>query len=711
MSLALVASKQEEIFRDAVSTSSTRNFIIMGPGGCGKTHLLKRIAHYFRGKGLNTWVVAPTGVSAFNCNGRTIHSAFGIDPFSEKLKNTPTHFTILPDVLIIDEISMVSQKLLTLMNNILVANSRLKLSGRPRIVNTDDLFAGRQVIIFGDFYQLPPVIKEERDKYYLNGANEKELNGYAFGAKIWARLKLKCYQLSEGVRQTDKQLVEWLLHVRRGDIPLSFAHALQRRLLTKPLCQQKWRDNVWPTVLYGTRRKSNAFNAFMFSRLESRVFTITSQIVWRRKERGAIIAQPTFEMKNFSKYWFESVGIEPVYDIRLGAMVMLRLNVDAPGGLYNGLSGCVTRLTCSCGLVETSEPSDPNETNETNDTSHKDGHEKGYRQDNNDKNSEKNSEKKKTHTDTCQIISICICDSSGRLNTINTVNYVRPFKDNIFMTYTGLPFCSSWAMTIHKSQGLTLNAAALCLDSDNIFLPSQAYVALSRIRNLDGLFLESLDLSTIWVDKRVVEFYKNISDTFKQDMCDNENDENDENDELENNEGIIIDDDNKDETKDDLYYDFDCLFDQDNYCPLRIVALRSSNDQFDFLYDCEPPTKRKNESALPLRRRDYVARFPPNNKCLIGSCGLDPVKWVPYFSCRSCRSFNFSDFFKFVTTLVVEFHGSEYPHRVFLSSQHKKKYSVRAHTHNLLLSGHSASFFSHIEWENACRITIWTKCI
>lgn len=673
-SLAIVASKQEEIFRD-ITSSPSRNFIIMGPGGCGKTHLLKRIAHHFRTNGLITWVVAPTGVSAFNCNGRTIHSTFGIDPFSEKPKPIP--LLVMPDVLIIDEISMVSQKLLTLMSDILTNNSTTKLTGRPRIVNAQDLFGGRQVIIFGDFFQLPPVIKEERDKYYLN-SGKKELNGYAFGAEVWTRLNLKCYQLTEGVRQTDRQLVEWLLRVRRGDIPLPFAHALQKRLLTKPLDQQRWRDNVWPTILYGTRRKSAAFNSFMFSSLESRVYTITSKIVWRRQERGAIITQPTFEMKNFSKYWYESIGIDPVYDIRLGAMVMLRLNIDASSGLYNGLSGCVTRLTCSCGLFESNEQEVENE---------------------------------KTHTDTCQIVSICLRDSSGRLNTIDTITYVRPFKDNIVMIYQGLPLCSSWAMTIHKSQGLTLNAVALCLDSNNIFLPSQAYVALSRIRNLDGLFLESLDLSTIWVDKRVADFHKNILDSFKQDVLLSQNSDDYDGDK----EKIVVAAADEDMMDDLEFYDFDCLLKRDNFCPLKITSIRP--DQFDFSYGdfCCEGVKRKKSCDESTRMRDFVAHFPPNNKCLIGSSGLDPSIWTPLFSCRSTRSFVISDYFRFATTLVVEFLGDEYPHKIFLLENlhggRQKTYSIRAHTYNLLLSGHCACVFSRIEWDIACCITIWAMCI
>jgi DNA replication protein DnaC len=143
---------------------SGQNVFLTGSAGTGKTHLLNQYIQYLKERKVKPSVVAPTGIAASHLNGQTIHSFFGLgirdkidDWFLDSLlqkKFLADRFSKLK-VLIIDEVSMVSPEIFEAMDKILKA---FKFSNRP--------FGGVQVILSGDFFQLPPVSKERKVKRF-----------------------------------------------------------------------------------------------------------------------------------------------------------------------------------------------------------------------------------------------------------------------------------------------------------------------------------------------------------------------------------------------------------------------------------------------------------------------------------------------------------------------------------------------------------------
>src|SRR6056300_246125 len=141
---------------------SNENIFITGKAGTGKTTLLE----YFRVNSKKNFVIlASTGISAINAKGKTIHSFFLFPPrilINEKIKKLRTKIIQKVQTILIDECSMIRSDVLDAIDQSLKLNR-----------NNDKPFGGIQVILLGDIYQLPPVIRENEknifDKFYPNG--------------------------------------------------------------------------------------------------------------------------------------------------------------------------------------------------------------------------------------------------------------------------------------------------------------------------------------------------------------------------------------------------------------------------------------------------------------------------------------------------------------------------------------------------------------
>jgi hypothetical protein len=209
-----LSGEQKALFD--VMESTRQHLFITGRAGAGKSVLLR----YFRENTKKRVVVAaPTGIAALNVKGQTIHSLFKLAPELYRpgtLQPDSKLYTLLKriDTLVIDEISMVRADLLD------AIDARLRAACR-----TDEPFGGKQIIMFGDVYQLPPVVHKDLVKFFEN------VHGgyYFFNALVWKQTEFKIYELTQVFRQKDPIFKDILNSVRDGSVVESQIEELNTR--------------------------------------------------------------------------------------------------------------------------------------------------------------------------------------------------------------------------------------------------------------------------------------------------------------------------------------------------------------------------------------------------------------------------------------------------------------------------------------------------
>jgi ATP-dependent DNA helicase PIF1 len=392
---------------------SGQNVFITGSAGTGKTYLLNQYIQYLKERKILPAIVAPTGIAASHLNGQTIHSFFGlgirefadewfIDSLQQK-KYLNERFAKLK-ILIIDEVSMISPEIFSSMDKILKA---FKFSNEP--------FGGVQVVISGDFFQLPPVSKERKVKRF------------AWQAEIWRDLDLNTCYLEEKFRQDENKLINILDDIRSGEI----SEASQTYL--KDQYQKDLDISFRPTKLYTHNMDVDRINSKELEQLdgEPRVFPHTA--------KGT--------KKNIEKIFKTSLVWEELV-LKIDAVVLfIKNNLEA--GYINGTTGKVVDF---------------------------------------DKD------------DNMPIVEIF----SGRRIKLSPEDWsLENENGNIVATVSQIPLRLAWAITIHKSQGMTLDAAEI--DLTRTFEPGQGYVALSRIKSIDGLKLMGINDMALRVDPLILQ--------------------------------------------------------------------------------------------------------------------------------------------------------------------------------------------------------------
>ncbi|MEA2028088.1 MAG: AAA family ATPase, partial [Campylobacterota bacterium] len=228
---------------------SGENVFITGSAGTGKTYLLNEYIEYLKIRRIYPTIVAPTGIAASHLRGQTIHSFFALGIRDEVVEDDYVESLLLKShlksrfkklqILIIDEVSMVSPEIFTSMDKILRA---FKDATTP--------FGGVQVVISGDFFQLPPVSKEYKAKRF------------AWQAPSWRELELKSCYLSEKFRQADNRLISILDEIRSGAVSPN-SHALLQSCFERQL-----NTPFTPTKLYTHNVDVDRINLEELDRLE-----------------------------------------------------------------------------------------------------------------------------------------------------------------------------------------------------------------------------------------------------------------------------------------------------------------------------------------------------------------------------------------------------------------------------------------------------------
>ena len=390
--------------------NTDNNVFVTGKAGTGKTTFLKYLIKHTTKKYV---IAAPTGIAAINAGGVTLHILFGL-PFKPI---TPTerleyHFTEKRsdmlnqlDLLIIDEISMVRPDVLDTIDR--------KLRW---VRERTEPFGGVQVVMFGDLFQLPPVVrKEDRellDEYYDNY--------YFFNAVVWKRTYFHVVELSKVFRQTDMIFIDVLNHIRNYKVTSEELDVLS-----------ELKD----------RKRSKQFDGdyIHICTHKADVERINSEMLGE--------ATHTFDYVVDGKFPESSIPCPLHLQLRVGARVMTIVN-NPMDGYYNGTLGNIVEI----------------------------GNEEITVQLDNTKRKVKVKKNKWINNEFVLEDGEIVAKEVG--------------------SCTQYPLTLAWAITIHKSQGLTFDKAVLHLA--RTFCPGQLYVALSRCRTLDGIVLDG------YITKRMV---------------------------------------------------------------------------------------------------------------------------------------------------------------------------------------------------------------
>jgi ATP-dependent DNA helicase PIF1 len=444
------------------------NAFITGPGGVGKSFLIKLLLQCFDKS--KTAITASTGIAAVNIGGNTIHSTTGIqlgegtaEELVLKMRPDAKKRWLKIQWLIIDEISMISGDLLEKLNKI------------GQIIRKKPFlpFGGIQVIVFGDGLQLVPIHGE-----------------LAFAHPCWKNLfevEILLHRIFR--QQNDQTFMNLLNELRMGRLSEEHEALLKARIGAK----LPDLHGIQPTKLRSRRDEVSSENKLMLDRITY------SPIVFKSVDGGKVPAALESLRKN-------CLATELV-TLKKGAQVMLLKNIDLDAGLCNGSRGCIldfvrvpsvndhnnNNVYENVGISETTTYPSSSSSSSSSSSNNK-AHVYGYMENDNFQN-------KWAFLPRVQF-------ENGVIRIIEAEEWKMELFGDVLARRVQIPLTLAWALTIHKSQSTTMLQGDI--DTKSIFEKGQFYVALSRITSLEGVSLHSFDKSAIQVDEDAVEYYEKL---------------------------------------------------------------------------------------------------------------------------------------------------------------------------------------------------------
>lgn len=488
------------------------SLFITGSAGTGKSYLLKLIIEELL-KEKTVAVTASTGTAAHIIGGVTLHSWLGLglakEPIDILLRRIKRYSTCSENirktqVLIIDEISQVRGEFLDKIN---ACCQHVRKNSFP--------FGGIQVIICGDFAQLPPVmsldIERELDQSYPSESISNKIPqiDYAFKSEVWRSMNLKTAYLREVVRQKgDPEFIRILNNLREGrvtDEDFQPLLACIGRKFSNPEGKNfdpKFADNshnIFPTRLVPTNAEAARINQAFYSALETEEHVYHATFHVKRKKRQNRNKDVENQIVERMLHYTKTHGtLDPVLPLKVGTRVILTQNINVRLGLFNGAQAIVEKFinlldagTEGIQLATVEKKSQATSTEGSYET--------------------ETIAKEFSSSNSVPVIRLVDKDILYALLP-NTSDVRSDFDEepNIIVQMTQYPLKHAWGLTIHKSQGMTLERATINAGRF-VFSPGQTYTALSRVRSLEGLSLVDFDPNKVIVDPSVVKFYQELA--------------------------------------------------------------------------------------------------------------------------------------------------------------------------------------------------------
>ena len=408
------------------------NIMITGSAGSGKSYIIKEIVNYctnvMKLRPSEIAVTAMTGCAAvlLDCGAQTLHSWSGIGlgtrqfyKILNRILGKKLYKNRWEDIkmLIVDEISMMSQRIFDLLDFI---GKGVKKNNKP--------FGGIQLLFSGDFFQLPPI----------GNNNIIHSSNFCFESKLWNDTFSLQILFDKNFRQyNDTKYKNILEEIKMNKLSKKSYLEIKERIGKSP------ENGDYPVMLCPRKKTVETINDNKLNMITNKLYTYSANIIYEKKdsEEDDIDMNDIFKNAMFNKH----------LQLRKGCQVMCIANIDVELGLCNGTTGNVV----------------------------------GFDYDN------------------APIVRFC----NGRQITMEKYTWKSDLVRGLSVEQ--YPLILAWAMTIHKCQGVTLNQAIIDAGND-IFADGQVYVALSRVKSLNGLFLTSFKCSKIITNQKVHNFCMNL---------------------------------------------------------------------------------------------------------------------------------------------------------------------------------------------------------
>ena len=462
----------DKVLQQVSQNESPCRLLVSGEGGTGKSRVIhviqRKLSEMYSEIVLPVAVTAPTGLAAFNINGTTIHRLLSLPVEHGK----PADYSRLQQeqlsliratlkdlkLIIIDEMSMVSS--LTL----LYIHLRL-----TEVMTSDEAFGGISIVCFGDFLQLPPV-KGNQPFQPVTAQEAKQRLGAISSLSLWEKFEYD--ELTINVRQNgDAAYASLLSNVRQGCITDEEYAMLETRCISsdhtatmQEIVQTYHRlssQQLHPVILMPRTEQCRQVNEEMLQELQSDVVELPAVDTLDTVVDKNLLQKVQAAYNKVDKDITRTAGLDKCLRVCVGAKVMLKRNIKVEAGLVNGAVGIVTGFDTQ--KVDTG----------------------------------------------LKIVAVNVQFSTNQSVKIERQSSTFEVLRSIYYTRKQFPLILAFAITIHKSQGLSLKTAIVDV-GQQCFGTGMSYVALSRVTSLDGLYLVDIAREKILANKSALVEYNRL---------------------------------------------------------------------------------------------------------------------------------------------------------------------------------------------------------